>query len=562
MFPKYQSKITRIILTATFLVVLLIPEGVLALDRPGLAMSTNESIRRSPGAPATFFIKPEDTTGASCAKSDPCDYYTARTNALSGDTLIFQAGTYNVINMGHPITPGELIAFNISVSLYGGWDGDLTPGVDPVIDPQAHQTILDGQDSYRIMTLTGSSNNSAVEGFTMENGYAEDAHNTACYAGGAAGTPACGGAIYVENASPTIRKNKLINNVAINNGTNSGIGGGIYAYNSQGIKIRDNEIYFNYANGSAYTGFGGGIFIYTCGVEAEIRGNNFWYNQAAVGTFNGKGAAIAVENCVTIPIKDNYFYYNNQGGTTNITGSAIYLSNSFVDLLDNVFMYNVNGSVVYLINSRGTIQRNYLNNQDADYGLFIYRGVTDGWFYVYNNMILNHDHANVYLLGVSSSYARVQFTFNTIAFNGTGIYDSGVSIGDYVNGIFTHGIITNHYYGFKDVSVTGGTSTISISYHLMYNDYYPYGDDGVFDGFPYTYGFTGDPLFVNVGSGDYHIQSGSPARDRGPGNPTILKDFDHQTRMYPPSGMTNAADLGADEYWPAYLQLYMPIIIR
>lgn len=61
-----------------------------------------------------------------------------------------------------------------------------------------------------------------------------------------------------------------------------------------------------------------------------------------------------------------------------------------------------------------------------------------------------------------------------------------------------------------------------------------------------TNGATGDPLFVDVGHGDFHLASGSPAIDAGaPDRLTNSHDFDGRLR---PAGAR--PDLGAFEYGP------------
>jgi hypothetical protein len=124
-----------------------------------------------------------------------------------------------------------------------------------------------------------------------------------------------------------------------------------------------------------------------------------------------------------------------------------------------------------------------------------------------------------------------------------------------VTGLFSHGIVADQYYGFKNEGHVNGT--ILIGYHLMYDDYYPYGDDGVDEGFGYVYGYEGDPKFIDPVGGDYHIQLNSAARDLGPGKISITDDFDRQRRPNNTLGWSYPADLGADEYC---LPRYFPFI--
>ncbi len=65
---------------------------------------------------------------------------------------------------------------------------------------------------------------------------------------------------------------------------------------------------------------------------------------------------------------------------------------------------------------------------------------------------------------------------------------------------------------------------------------------------------TGDPLFVNSGAADYHLQPGSPAIDTGM-NADITTDFEGDAR---PSG--TGFDIGYDEF--VLIQVMLPIIMR
>ena len=68
---------------------------------------------------------------------------------------------------------------------------------------------------------------------------------------------------------------------------------------------------------------------------------------------------------------------------------------------------------------------------------------------------------------------------------------------------------------------------------------------------------TGDPLFVDIASRDYHIQAGSTAIDAANSTYTVPQDVDNEPRLGSP-------DLGADEYWApgALKQVYLPLVIR
>jgi hypothetical protein len=393
--------------------------------------------------------------------------------------------------------------------------------------------------------MRGNANASVIDGFTMKNGYAKGATNEECHATGVSGVPACGGAVYVDQgATPTIQNNMIVSNVAVNEDSRTGVGGGIYAYESPGIKILNNEIYANSAN-SLDTGFGGAIYLNSCVSNPTIEGNNFWWNWATLSPNTGWGATIALEASGLVRIVNNHFYQNNPGGLSNLAGTAIYSLISSMIIRDNVFYDNYFGTVIYLAGGYTSMSGNYLTNPDANYGMQIVSAMVN----MTNNIISDHKVGDVQIWGSADNFADLEFFYNTTASIDTEDTDYGIIIGDYVDGEFSYGIAANHYYGFYNAGHVIGE--ITISYYLMDGNIYNYAD------FTHTNDFTGNPLFVNPGNGDYHIQYGSAAINKGPGLTTVIIDIDHQRRPNYSYGWLNPADLGADEYC---LPRYFPFI--
>lgn len=73
-----------------------------------------------------------------------------------------------------------------------------------------------------------------------------------------------------------------------------------------------------------------------------------------------------------------------------------------------------------------------------------------------------------------------------------------------------------------------------------------------------TVNLWGDPLFVDPGSGDYHISAGSPARDEAV-ETEVDRDIDNQLRSHPD---TNIPDIGADEYHLDDFRILLPLVVR
>jgi len=156
--------------------------------------------------------------------------------AKNGDVVIVLAGTYHEsINFkGKPITVQSTDPNDSSVV-----DATVIEGVDP-----GFSIISFARGETRAATLAG---------FTIE--------------GGLEYGPCCGGGIYVREASPTIRNNRIIDH----------IGGAIYLVES-GAKVMDNVIS---NNKSAEPG--GAIVVDCYAIAPVITGNTFANNSAPFG---------------------------------------------------------------------------------------------------------------------------------------------------------------------------------------------------------------------------------------------------------------------------------------
>jgi hypothetical protein len=99
-------------------------------------------------------------------------------------------------------------------------------------------------------------------------------------------------------------------------------------------------------------------------------------------------------------------------------------------------------------------------------------------------------------------------------------------------------IVVNNQVGIDEMGTMGSGN--SYQDNLVYNN----GRNLILSTATATGTVTADPLFVNFqlnGSGDYHLQAGSPAIDRGTPTNAPATDFDGKTR-------TAVPDIGAYEY--------------
>jgi hypothetical protein len=502
-------------------------------------------------APSYWYVEPGGNGSLPCLASDPCVFASAYASSANGDKIIFKEGTYHKNNMGWPMGLSYLIWLESKTThIYGGWDGDPAAGSNPTLDPVNHQSILNGEHTTRVINVTGAGNTSTIAGFLITAGNAEDALNTHCDAMGIS-TGACGGGIYIYEASPNVHDNTFsFNNAVYSDAALDGVGGAIYANASPALVIAENWIIGNAANYGVGDGYGGGLHLYDCGPDVEVRDNILEFNNATTSTYTGWGAG-AVIDFSGAQVLRNHFNHNNALGSEVIFGSTLKSTMSDLTLNDNQFTDNSLGDVISLNTTIGSMQRNLINNPEAYYGLSIWGGKPRGELIVINNMIVNQRWGNITISGIESNLADAVFYYNTVASATGGDSTNGVIVGDYADLFFTHGIVANHWYGFNNSSHSIGTVTIDSN--LMYSN-----DLSNYDGFIATNTFSGDPKFVsivNTSAANFHIGANSAARDKGMGFGGLNLDIDGQVRPNPLNGMLNAADLGADEFWGWFMPL-------
>lgn len=225
------------------------------------------------------------------------------------------------------------------------------------------QTILDGENSYRPLTL-GLSDAETIDS-TLEIGYRIYVEDLAVRNGDATTveptTPPVnsgriGGGILVRNLTAAYLRNiRVYDNIARSTGTGSGFGGGVAAYGRSELHVSNNSrIYRNQAATNSGSGFGGGIAALDSTVYMT---DTYLYQNMAKNNIGGqgKGGGIYVDDFATGNLSAESVAYltmrNSQvySNTAIVKGGAGYggglfageTTNTRVRLYDNEWRGNV-----------------------------------------------------------------------------------------------------------------------------------------------------------------------------------------------------------------------------
>lgn len=297
-----------------------------------------------------------------------------------------------------------------------------------------------------------------------------------------------GGGVRVDNNSGAII---LTDNIFTGNSAAIGNGGGVYAYSGSAAVTLTGNTFTGNSSGQQ----GGGAYAYSDSAAVILTGNTFTGNSSPQG-----GGALVYSASGSIAITDNVFAGNDSPDATDpfeeSRGGGLFAQSDIsgpLTITNNTFYGNTcfnYGGGVYLFLSNNNVQANVYNN------IF--------WTNVASNG--GNDGDDLY---VKSDVERPQVgsvaLFNN-DFSGNANFATGQS---------------------EDLFITDTTN-------------YTHPD-------PET-NIQADPLFVNSGSGNFHLQSGSPAIDVGDNSAPSLPvtDFDGKPRI-----INGIVDMGAYEYGSA-----------
>jgi hypothetical protein len=464
-------------------------------------------------------------------------------NVTAGGVIYAAAGTY----LAESSSSDQVLLIDRGVHVFGGWQRGTGPA-DLVVDPRVNISIIDGQNSRRGVTVTSPSD-SSLSGFTIRNGNATMLNLTLCPETKPSG---CGGGLLASGAFFSVNGCIIENNRATtvsNADYSTGYGGGIYIFNPIGIMIKNSTIRNNIASSTTDVltfppGQGGGLYFRGVAGSSgfQLQDTTISGNDTALSTEadTGLGAGVAVVNDNEGVIRNNIFKENN--ANENAAGSALYILYSSTLLQHNQIVDNHFGVVLYLEDFNGSVKQNVIINPEASVGMYHHLNSPGNFSIVENNIIAHHSGANLYAAGVIGFPVTVNLYHNTIDDS-----PDGLLLGNYASIIFSNGIVSHTLTGFDKF----GTMNVNINVsHTLFHDN-TFSDGSMDINLNPIYG---DPAYVDPAHWDYHLQSGSAARDSSI-NAGYAYDFESDPR--PMGSGTTPYDVGADEFW---WKFWLPMI--
>ncbi len=381
--------------------------------------------------------------------------------AVGGDTILVAPGTYteNINFKGKTITVKSEVSRKV--------------------------TIIDGGQKDSVVTFaSGEGRNSVLDGFTIRNG--RSGFDTPGFGDG--------GGVRIDNASPTVLRNAIVDNKACD-----GLG---ISIDFGSPLIKRNLISRNVRVGCSGGVGGGGIKIGGA-AAAEIVENEITFNviECSLG-----GGGISLFAAGTPVILGNVIIGNRAKGCGDEGRSIAMVNYSDATIVGNIVVKNEadeGGGVFWLVpfGSRGpALVNNTIADNIAPTGPQLFADGFDTQALLVNNVIVAGFAQTAVYCGDSGDQDPPTFQYNNV------FAPSGTRYG---------GVCTDQ---------TGRNGNISVN-----------------------------PRFTDAVNGDYHLLGTSRVIDKGSNSAPYLpkKDIDHQPRIIDGDGNGSARiDMGADEFAP------------
>lgn len=405
---------------------------------------------------AQIFVTPAgagNKNGSSWANASTLQ--NAISNASSNSQLWIKSGVYN-------LTSTLTLQSSLSdIKLYGGFAGTETS-----LNQRNYVnnvTILDGQNTTQILVILAD--DIEANGITFRNGFV-----TGTITGGE-NPNSGGGAIFIRGGNSILKNCKFSNNVST-----SERGAGAVYVRSGGGHLIDNCEFNNNKNHSAEGNGGGAIHNWDDNVtisNSKFTNNSSVNNGGAIYTWTQK---LDVSNCT---------FENNH---SDMSGGAIH-SRSELNLSNSVFKSNScndNGGAIYNWKVLKVTNSLFHQNSSSNVGGGIYNNEE---LYVSNSTFVANQGSAIIHRHFQSTEITTYLThiFNSIFYNNTAQSGSGnLADVDHTSPNSNDQSTKNFRRNIFQVNTLGTNNSIGTN-----------------------------PLFTNVGSGNFTLQETSPARNVG-----------------------------------------------
>lgn len=435
-------------------------------------------------------------------------------NTMGVQQIWVAGGTYLPIyradnnNGDDPNDRNNAFVLNDGIKIYGSFGGtETTLQQRDSIVMANHPSVLSGDlgvpndvsdNAYHVVISVGNLSTSLLNGFTIINGHADGDSQSSINVNGKNVFPHVGGGIY-NVASSTTFSNLLIQN---NKATN---GAGIYNLSTNAsfsnVKVQNNIADQN----------GGGVFNKNTTlsfVNSSIKNNE----AANGGGIYNDSSTVQFSNT---PFETNMAFHD---------GGGIYNNNTTGNFYGVPFLENsaINGGGAYNKNSTLVFSNSDFRQNEATYGAGIYNNLST---LTLVNLTVQLNRAlqsggGIYNESSSGNYINILFVKNAASQNGGGIYNLN-SFPIITNNTIVENNATNMGGAIFN---NGGTSIPVIRNSIIYGN--NSGVVGTAGDYFYSLiqGKNGsdnnnipdqDPKFMDVISGDYQLQNGSPAVNKG-----------------------------------------------
>jgi len=331
---------------------------------------------------------------------------------------------------------------------------------------------------------------------------------------------AYGAGIYSNGSYLTINDSDISNNIleATSYNADDAYGAGIYC--SASLTIDNSTINDNHFDGDSYWGSkqGGGIYA-TSGVtmtDCTINGNEY---EGVRSSSNATYTNCIISNSGTIGINSGSSSTFSQCTITNNGSDGIYAGSN--STFENTEVTNSGGTGIYagsnstfnLCSSSGNTNYGFYVTQSGFFTNCKANNNTSGGYYIgsYSSELINCLAVDNTEKGLYLSNSSTLIRNCTISGNATGVYAGGNSGPAFMNVIL-----------YANTTELDGESGATMSF-----DYSDVQDGSTYGAWANGTGnIDSDPMFI--GSGDYHLQNGSPCIDTG--NPSATYNDPDGTR--------------------------------